>query len=207
MSWTTVIIIINVAVSYMGFQDPNFKHRLMMNPVAILNNRQWYRTITSGFIHANWMHLGFNMFTFYFFGSTVEYIFAGLKGDLGGIYFISFYLLGIVISDLPSLIKHKDHPHYNSLGASGGVAAIVFCSILFYPTNDICLYGFLCLPGFILGVLYLIYSYTKGKDMSDNINHDAHLIGAIFGLIFSVLIEPHVLAGFIEQVGQWGIFR
>lgn len=206
MSWTIVIIIANVVISYMGFQNPALQYKLTMNPVAILRNGQWYRVISSGFVHSNWAHLGFNMFTFYFFGRLVEQIFIALKGDLGGIYFVVFYLLGIVISDLPSLIKHKDHPNYNSLGASGGVAAVVFCSILFFPTNDICLYGFICIPGFILGVIYLIYSYTKGKTISDNVNHDAHLIGAVFGLVFSVAMEPRVLASFIQQIAEWNPF-
>ncbi|WP_422360914.1 rhomboid family intramembrane serine protease [Reichenbachiella sp.] len=206
MSWTIIIIIVNVAVSYMGFQNHNLQYKLTMNPVAILRHGQWYRVVTSGFIHSNWAHLGFNMFTFYFFGRLVEQIFIALKGNLGGIYFVVFYLLGIVISDLPSLLKHKDHPHYNSLGASGGVAAVVFCSILFFPMEEICLYGFICLKGFILGALYLIYSYTKGKQISDNVNHDAHLIGAVFGLVFSVMIEPRVLGSFIKQISEWNPF-
>lgn len=206
MSWTTLIIIANVVISYMAFQNPVLQYKLTMNPVAILRQGQWYRVVTSGFIHSNWTHLAFNMFTFYFFGRLVEQIFTALKGSQGGIYFVGFYILGIVISDLPSLLKHKENPHYNSLGASGGVAAVVFCSILFFPTNDICLYGFLCIPGFILGVLYLIYSYTKGKSMSDNVNHDAHLIGAVFGLVFSVMMEPRVLASFIQQIADWNPF-
>lgn len=207
MSWTVVIIIANVIISYLGFQNPALQSKLTMNPVAVLNQKQWYRTVTSGFIHSNWTHLAFNMFTFYFFGRLVEQIFMALKGELGGIYFVVFYLLGIVISDLPSLIKHRHHPHYHSLGASGGVAAVVFCSILFFPTNDICLYGFICIPGFILGVIYLIYSYTKGRNISDNINHDAHLIGAVFGLVFSVIMEPRVLSSFIEQIAGWRVFN
>ncbi|UXX80446.1 rhomboid family intramembrane serine protease [Reichenbachiella carrageenanivorans] len=206
MSWTVVIIIANVVVSYLGFQNPSLQYKLTMNPVAILRQGQWYRVITSGFIHSNWTHLAFNMFTFYFFGRLVEQIFAALKGSQGGIYFILFYILGIVISDLPSLLKHKNNPHYNSLGASGGVAAVVFCSILFFPTNPICLYGFICIPGFILGVIYLIYSYTKGKNMSDNVNHDAHLIGAVYGLVFSVIMEPRVLASFVQQISEWEVF-
>ncbi|SMD34857.1 Rhomboid family protein [Reichenbachiella faecimaris] len=206
MSWTIVIIIANVVVSYLGLQNHNLQYKLTMNPVAVLRQGQWYRVVTSGFIHSNWAHLGFNMFTFYFFGQLVEQIFTALKGDLGGIYFVVFYLLGIVISDLPSLLKHKDHPHYNSLGASGGVAAVVFCSILFFPTNNICLYGFICIPGFILGAIYLIYSYTKGKQLSDNVNHDAHLIGAVFGLVFSLIMEPRVMASFIQQIAEWNPF-
>lgn len=203
MSWTLLIIVVTVIVSYRGIQDPALQYRMTMNPVAILNHGQWYRVITSGFIHSNWGHLFFNMFTLYFFGRTVEYTFEAIKGNTGGIWFVTFYLLGIVISDLPSLVKHKDHTHYHSLGASGGVSAVVFSSILFYPTDNICLYGFICFPGFLLGALYLIYSYTKGRQMADHVNHDAHLFGAIFGLVFSVILEPGVLLGFAAQMADY----
>lgn len=207
MSLTLIIIILTVVVSYSSFQNPSQRYRLMFNPVHITEHKQWYRLITSGFIHSNWVHLGFNMFTFYFFGGLVEQVFLSLKGSLGSVYFVAFYLLAIIVSDLPSLIKHKGNLHYNSLGASGGVAAMVFSSILFFPTNPICLYGFVCIPGFILGGVYVVYSYLKGKDMSDNVNHDAHLIGAVFGLVFTIILRPSVLMEFVEQISNWSIFN
>ena len=205
MSITIILIIITVAISMAAMNNPELKHKLMMNPVQVRQG-QWYRMVTSGFIHANWIHLGFNMFTFYFFGRLVEYIFQVLKGGNGTIYYIVFYLLGIVISDALSLFKHGNNPRYNSLGASGGVAAVVFASILFFPTESICLYGFICVPGFILGAFYLIYSYMKGDTLSDNVNHDAHLVGAVFGLIFSVVLDPGVLLRFFEQIADWQPF-
>lgn len=203
MSLTTIVIIITVAVSATSFNKPQL-HKLMMNPVAILDHGQWYRLITSGFVHSNWMHLGFNMFTFYFFGRNVEIIFAERFGGSAGLFFIGFYLLGIVISDLPSVFKHKGNAYYNSLGASGGVAAIVFASIMYFPTQNLYLmfipFG---IPGFILGAFYLIYSYMKGKTLSDNINHDAHLFGAVYGIVFCVIIDPSVLKLFFVQIGNW----
>ncbi|UXP33529.1 rhomboid family intramembrane serine protease [Reichenbachiella agarivorans] len=206
MSITLVLIIITVAISYYSFQNTSMQYKLMMNPVRITEDKQWYRLISSGFVHSNWTHLGFNMFTFFFFGRLVERIFIALKGEAGIFYFIGFYILAIILSDLPSLFKHRGNPRYNSLGASGGVSAMVFSSILFFPTNDICLYGFICIPGFILGVLYLIYSYMKGKNMSDNVNHDAHIYGAIFGLVFSVIMEPGVLQSFVAEIANWRPF-
>lgn len=202
ISLTVILIVINVVVSYAAFQNPSLNYKLINNPVAVKNG-QWYRMLTSGFIHGNWAHLGFNMFTLYFFGQNVEYTFFALKGEMGTVYFIVFYLLAIVASDVITVIKHRDNPGYNSLGASGGVSAIVFCSIMFYPTESICLYGFICLPGFILGSVYLVYSYMKSDSFSDNINHDAHLYGALFGLLFSVMIDPSVLAHFFVQIGEW----
>jgi len=203
LSLTILIIIGTAIVSYLSFQNDDLYRKLIMNPVAVTKHGQWYRMITSGFIHANLPHLAFNMFTLYFFGRNVEYIFQYHQGPLGSIYFIIFYISAIVISDLVTVYKNKDNGYYNSLGASGGVSAIVFCSILFYPTDDICMYGFICLPGFILGIFYLIYSYMKSDSFSDNINHDAHLYGALYGLVFSVIIYPNVLSEFFRQVMNW----
>lgn len=192
-------------ISMSAFNNPQLMNRLIMNPVAVRRG-QWYRMITSGFIHSNWVHLGFNMFTLYFFGRNVEYIFSAVKGAEGSLYFIIFYILGIIVSDLLSVIKQGQNVYYNSLGASGGVAATVFASILFFPTESICLYGFICLPGFLLGAFYLIYSYMKGETMSDNVNHDAHIVGALFGLVFSVLMQPSVLLRFVQQIAEYRPF-
>ncbi|MFY0626250.1 MAG: rhomboid family intramembrane serine protease [Reichenbachiella sp.] len=205
MSITLIIIIATVLISMSAMKDPALQYKLIMNPVAVRHG-QWYRMVTSGFIHSNWAHLGFNMITLFFFGQNVEHIFQAVKGSSGGIYFVAFYILSIIISDLVSVFKHKDNPRYNSLGASGGVSAIVFSSILFFPTESICLYGFICLPGFILGGIYIVYSYLKGQNLSDNVNHDAHLFGAVFGLVFSVMIDPGVLMRFVRQIAEWNPF-
>jgi membrane associated rhomboid family serine protease len=141
-----------------------------------------------------------------FFGQNVEYIYGRIAGDNGVWLFLALYVGAIIISDLPNYFKHKNSPGYNSLGASGGVSAVVFVSILFMPLNDICLYGFICIPGFILGVLYIIYSYYQGRTMSDNINHQAHLVGALFGIIFSLIVQPSAFMSFISQISSYTIF-
>jgi len=189
-----------------GWKNPSLQNKLMMNPYAFTRSGQYYRLITSGFVHANWTHLGFNMFTFYFFGGLIEQLYGYILGPSGGLYYMALYLLGIIISDIPSIIKYKELPHYNSLGASGGVAAIVFSSIMFLPTNKIYLFGIIGIPGFILGTIYLMYSYYEGKRMSGNVNHDAHLIGAVFGIIYSVYLQPSVLIEFFEQVVNYRFF-
>jgi membrane associated rhomboid family serine protease len=141
------------------------------------------------------------MFTFYFFGRVVEQFLAFKYGSTtGGIIFILFYLLGIIIADIPTYLKHQDNSYYRALGASGGTAATVFASIIILPLADICLFGILCLPGFILGALFLIYSYTKGKQDSDGINHDAHLYGALFGIVFILIVSPESFGNFIDQI-------
>ena len=146
------------------------------------------------------------MFTFFFFGDAVERVFDQLLGDSGGITYALLYLSAIVVSDLPVAFKNKDNPGYNSLGASGAVSAVVFCSILFFPVNNICLYGLLCLPGFILGLIYIIYSYYQGKNMAGNINHEAHLYGALYGLVFGLVIYPGAGPAFVDQILNYKFF-
>ena len=203
MSITVIIIIITVGVSFYAWRQPQILNGFLMNPYMITKRGQYYRLITSGFVHGNHMHLLFNMFSFYFFGSAVEMLFAYIFGSTGNVYFILLYGLAIIVSDLPTLFKHQSNPGYNSLGASGGVSAVIFAFILFLPLEDICFYGVLCFPGFILGAVYVIYSYYQSKRSRDRINHDAHLYGALFGLVFCVVLYPASLGLFIEQISKW----
>jgi membrane associated rhomboid family serine protease len=200
ISITLILIIATVVVSMMAFNNPTIFQKGLMNPYMVFQKKEWYRMISSGFLHGGYAHLGFNMFTFFWFGNTVEAEFRYKLGGQGVLIYVLFYLSAIVVSDLPVAIKNRNNPRYNSLGASGAVSAMVFASILYFPLNDICLYAILCLPGFILGVLYVVYSYYSGKQMNDNINHEAHLYGALYGLIFGLVIYPEAGATFFEQV-------
>ncbi|WP_333820681.1 rhomboid family intramembrane serine protease [Ohtaekwangia sp.] len=203
---TYIIIGITVVISFLGYSNQSMMQNLIMNPYMINRKQQYYRFITSGFIHADHMHLFFNMFSLYFFGRTMEYIFNMLFGASGGYYFLALYLLGIIVSDIPSYLKHRNHPQYNALGASGGVASVIFASILFLPLQKIYIY-FVPIPGVIAGVGYILFSWYQGRKANDNINHDAHLYGALFGLFFCVIIYPEVLPNFIEQIQNWQEYR
>ena len=207
MSITIILIILTVAASIYSWNHQDIYQKWMMNPYAVVHKKQYYRLITSGFIHNGYVHLGFNMITLYFFGDVIEQIFQYYYGGSGTFYYLLLYFMGMVIADLPTLYKNRNNPNYNSLGASGAVSAVVFSSILFNPTAKICLFlPLLCLPGFIFGTLFLVYSYFQGKKMADNINHDAHLYGALFGVIFSIIIEPGVIMSFFDQVLNYKIF-
>ncbi|RIW16978.1 rhomboid family intramembrane serine protease [Algoriphagus lacus] len=207
LSLTTIIIGITAVTSILAFNRYEMLDRWMFMPYRIKNRGQWDRFILSGFIHKDYMHLLFNMFTFYFFGGVVEMFLRYKFGVLaGGILFVVFYLLGIIISDIPTYKKYQKDSHYRALGASGGTAATVFASIVIMPLSDICLFAIICLPGFILGVLFLIYSYVKGKEGQDNINHDAHLYGAIFGIIFILILSPSSAGMFVEQIKDFRLF-
>ncbi|MEN7549068.1 rhomboid family intramembrane serine protease [Rapidithrix thailandica] len=206
-SFNLVLIIIIVAISLYTGNRPALLQKLMMNPYRIVHNKEYYRMLSSGFIHGGMAHLFFNCFTLYFFGSLMERIFNQLFGPLGTLYYLLLFILGVVISDIPTLVKHKNNFHYNSLGASGGVSAVVFASIIFNPLGEI--YLFLIpfgIPGFILGLVYLIYSYYQSKNSSDHINHDAHFFGALFGVAYSVILYPSVIPHFFRELSRWTFF-
>lgn len=203
---TYIIIAVTTVISLYAFQSPAVLASLMMNPYATHRKQQYYRFITSGFIHKDHMHLLWNMFSFYFFGTAIEREFQALFGQAGPLYFIALYMLAIVASDIPTYFKHRDNPAYNSLGASGGVSAVIFAFIIFEPLADICLYFALCMPGFILGALYIIYSWYQGRRSADNINHDAHLYGALFGFIFCVIVAPSSIGNFLDELTRWRLF-
>ena len=202
LNTTTWILIITIATSFFAWNRSDIYQKWILNPYHIKHHRQYWRFLTSGFVHLNYIHLFFNMFALFFFGQHVAYYF-GPKGD---ILMVVLYLMGIIVSDIPTYLKYQDMPNYNSLGASGGVAAVVFSSIMFDPLNPIYIMFIpIGIPGFVLGALYLIYSYYQGKRMSDNINHDAHLFGAIFGLAFTVVLRPNVVVSFVEQISNWSL--
>jgi membrane associated rhomboid family serine protease len=204
---TFIIIGITVAASFLAWKRTELFGRLMMNPYAISHKGEYFRFVTSGLIHKDHMHLLLNMFSFYFFGLAVERVFYEVFGALGGIYFVILYVIAIVVSDLPTYLKNKDNPGYNSLGASGAVSAVIFAYIIFQPLQLICLYIALCMPGFIMGSLYIIFSYYQGRKANDNINHDAHLYGALFGLVFCAVLYPQSIPQFVEQIKNWEFLK
>ncbi|GAB4005801.1 rhomboid family intramembrane serine protease [Spirosoma sp. KCTC 42546] len=207
MSITLIIIVITVLISIAAWNNYNLMDRLIMNPYRVASRGEYYRLITSGFLHADWGHLFFNMLSFYFFGGFIEQLFNYLFASSGPIYLVGFYLAAILVSDIPTLLKHKNDPGYNSLGASGGVSAIIFAAILFRPLTPIYLFFIpIGIPGFIFGPLYLAYSYYESRRGAGNINHDAHFYGALFGILFMVIVYPQVLPDFFEQIAGWRLF-
>ena len=206
MSVTLIIIIVTALISFMAWRNESLMSAWILNPYQAANRGQYYRLLTSGFLHADWGHLIFNMLTLYFFGGSIERLFGALFGAAGPVYLIGFYLAGIIVASIPTLLRHRNNPGYNSLGASGGVSSLLFAAIMFSPLTSVCLYFTLCIPGFIFGVLYLAYSYYESRQGRGNINHDAHLYGALFGVVFMILVYPQVLPRFIEQLAGWQLF-
>jgi membrane associated rhomboid family serine protease len=206
MTPTNIIVAVTVVLSFMAFSNPDLTRKFIFNPYAINKRKQYYRFITSGFLHNDHMHLIFNMISLYFFGAGVEFIFSQVFGTLGPIYFVTLYILGIIVSDIPTYFKHQNNPGYNALGASGGVSSVVFAFILFLPLHKIDLFFFVPIPGFILGALYIFYSWYSSRKANDNINHDAHLYGALFGLVFCIVLYPQAVPDFFKQLSGWKAF-
>lgn len=204
---TTILLIITVGTSIWAWNNNNIMRKWIFNPYITYHHRQYYRFLTSGFLHKDYIHLIFNMFVFWMFGRPVEYTFMGAYGVIEGrLLFLGLYLLGIILADLPTLIKHKDHQYYNALGASGGVSAVLFSFVIFYPAEDLCLYGLLCLPGILWAVLYLVYSFYMGRKGADQINHDAHLAGGVFGILYTIIAVPGTLMAFFRQLADVSLF-
>jgi membrane associated rhomboid family serine protease len=201
LSLTVIIIIITVLASLYAWNNQTVMSNWMMNPYRTDQRKEYWRFITSGLIHNDYMHLFFNMFTLYFFGKILEW-------QLGPTLFVILYVVGIIVSDVPTFFKNKRNPYYNSLGASGGVSAIVFASILLRPLSPLYLFFIpVPIPGFIFGAIYMFYSYYQAERGGDNINHDAHLYGALFGILFTIIALPSALPNFFEQVSNWNLFN
>lgn len=197
MSITIILIAITVLVSIMAINNSKTMSDLWLFPALMKNNpAQLYRLISSGFVHADYAHLAFNMLTFYFFGKALETI-------MSLPLFIVFYLSAIIVANIPSFLKEQNRPQYRSLGASGGVAAVLFAVIYLAPWGEI---GILILPGLripniVFAILYLGYTIYMSKRDKQHINHNAHLWGALYGLVFMlVVIDQTHGKMFINQI-------
>lgn len=192
MPVASIIFVFTLITSIYAFNDRQLMGNFIFHPYSVSKGIRPYTFITSGLIHADWMHLFFNMFTFYFFAFKLEVM-------IGHWQFGLLYFLGLVLSDVPSLIKHKDNYGYQSLGASGAISAVLFSYILFEPTT-LLLVMFIPMPAVLFAVLYLYYSWYMSKKGQDNIGHDAHFFGALTGLIFTVIFVPGIIPNFIQKL-------
>ena len=201
-SLTLVIVAVTVLVSWRAFNDHNLLERLILWPPAVERRKQYDRLLGYGFVHADWMHLLFNMITLWSFGTAVERAFSQMITPAG---YVLFYLSAIVVSILPTYISHRRDPNYRSLGASGGVSAVLFSFILFDPWSTLIIFPIpLPIPAFLVAVLYVGYSIWMDRRGGGNVNHSAHLWGAAYGVLFTVLLEPRILGHFVQTLLRTG---
>lgn len=195
---TLILIAVTVLVTWLAFNNPRLLDRLILWPPAIDRKRQYDRLLTHGFIHADWQHLLFNMITLFFFGRFAEQVIGAMIGPVG---FVLFYLSAIVIAILPTYLRHRHDAQYRSLGASGAVSAVLFAFILVNPWSLIFVF-FLPVPAILYGVFYVGYSFWMDRQGGDTTNHSAHLSGAIYGVLFMLLMEPRVAGVFLERLAS-----
>jgi membrane associated rhomboid family serine protease len=190
----SVIFAITLITSLIAFYNHNLLGKMMLHPYSVSRGKGLYTLITSGLIHRDTMHLLFNMLSYYFFAFQLEMV-------IGHWQFGLLYIVSLVLSDMPSVLKNKENYSYYSLGASGAISAVIFGAILYFPLAKM---GLLILPilipAYVFGILYLIYCTYASKYSRDNINHDAHLYGALSGLMITILLNPPVLPSFIQQI-------
>lgn len=196
---TNILVAITVAISMPMMQNRQGQMALIFHPVSIKQNKQYHRFLTSGFIHANGLHLAINMFVLWSFGNAIEkFYYPAALGEPVIVKFLILYLGGIVVASIPSYFRHQNDPQYLALGASGGVAAVVFACILFAPWQNLYLWGAIPLPQILAGAGYLYYSWYQDKNSNDNIGHMAHFSGAIWGFVVTIVMRPDLLQRFVK---------
>jgi membrane associated rhomboid family serine protease len=198
MTVTIVLIAITSVISYFAFSNARLMDALIFWPPAITRGGQVHRFLSYGLVHADFAHLLFNMITLFFFGSIMERLFAPYIGVMG---FVGFYLGGLLVAILPAYLRHRNDPNYRSLGASGAVSAVLFAYILIEPWALLLVFV-VPVPAIVFGVLYVAYTIWAERRGGDNINHTAHLWGAVYGVLFTLVMEPRVAGLFVQRLLQ-----
>lgn len=206
-SYTLLLIVVTVAISLYAYENRNLLERLSHKPYAVAHSRsEYHRLLSHAFVHADLIHLLFNMMVLYYFGEFLEAHFAQDYGQKGLYYFVLLYFGGALFSCIPSQVRQRNNPHYSSIGASGATSALVFAMIGLYPTESSM--GFLFIPvrmpSIVFGVIYLALEYFLSKRGGTNIAHDAHIFGALYGFAFVMLIDKDNFQHFIYQLQHWG---
>lgn len=195
-----LMLVISIGiVSYMSFTNSNLFNNLLFSPYVILSEKQWYRFLTSAWVHGDFMHLFVNLFVLYSFGDFLEYTFKNWFGE-GILQYLLLFIGSVIIAHIPTFLKEKDNYNYSSVGASGGVSGVLFASIIIQPLQPLYLFALIPIPGIMFGVLYLFYTQRMATKATDNINHEAHLWGAIGGMLILVILNPTVIGQFLKQL-------
>lgn len=197
---TIMLAIIISLVSILSFSNREVVRQFQFNAFQIVHKNQYYRLLSHVLIHANWEHLLVNMIVLWSFGSVVEHFFQMNFGANSRYYYLLLFVGSALVSVIWSLIKERNNPYYNAVGASGAVSAVLFAAIFFNPWESVYFFGILPIPGIIFGVLYLYYSYYMSRKKLDNIGHEAHFLGAIAGFCMPILLRPSLFLEFVNML-------
>lgn len=196
-----IIIAITVIVSILAWNQQDLFSKLKFNPYITKERKEYWRLVSYGLIHADWVHLLVNMFVLYSFGNLVTQYFELLFPGRSVFYYLILYIGGLLMASAPGFGRHKNNPYYNAVGASGAVSAVLFSSIVFNPMNKIYLFFFpIGIPAVVFGILYLIYSVYMDKKGKDNVGHDAHFWGGVFGFLVTIALKPGLFLHFINEI-------
>lgn len=200
---TIIIIIITVLVSVNAFNNPDVKFKMLFSPFKVKNNNEFYRFFSHMLIHGDYLHLFFNMFVLYSFGQIMEHSLVLSYGTAGLIHYVILYVVGGFVAGIWPYQRNHDNVHYMSLGASGAVSAVLFASILWYPNGGIYLMFIpFEIPSWLFGFLYLGFEFYMSKKGKSNVAHDAHFGGAVFGIVYILLINFDKGGEFLKLVGN-----
>ena len=194
---TYIILGLTVVVSFLCFNNRELFMKLALIPYRVVKDNEWYRMVSHGFVHADMGHLVVNMFTFWSFGAYMERLFQYV--GFGKWAFLLLYFGGMIVASFYDLAKHRGNPYYVSIGASGAVSAVLFASIFFDPWGKILFFGVLPIPGLLFGILYLVYCQYMNRRGGDNINHNAHFYGAVYGFLLPALLRPGLISVFLSH--------
>jgi len=201
ISLTLIIVIVTSIVSYRAFNSPTMMAKWMFIPYQVKGYREYYRVISHGFIHGDLMHLVFNMFSLYSFGELLEYALGSLRTPMQGyLLYLLIYLGGIVVATLPSMLKHGDNPAYRSVGASGGVSSILMATMMLFPDASIGFFFFIPMKAYIAIPVFFLIEHLMQRSGKTGIAHDAHMGGALFGLLSILAIDPQCLTRLMAAI-------
>jgi membrane associated rhomboid family serine protease len=195
---TFALISIICVVSIVSFYNQALMSRFQFSAFQVYHRKQYYRLVSHAFLHANWEHLIVNMIVLFSFGSVVERYFQYYFGSQGNNYYLLLFFGSVIFSSLWSLYHEKNNFYYSAVGASGAVSAVLFAAIFFDPWSSIYFFGILPIPGIIFGGLYLYYSWYMSRKKLDNVGHDAHFLGALFGFFLPMIIRPSLFMNFLD---------
>ncbi len=206
---TYIIIGATVLVSILCFRSAALFNALSLKPFRVFENREWWRVATHGFVHGDYAHLLVNMLVFWSFGGYIEKLFGHLhqigEAGHGPINYLLLYFGGMLVATIPDLVRNRHNPLYTSIGASGAVSAVIFCSIFFDPWGKVYFFGVLPLPGIVFGAFYLWYEQYMARRGGDRVNHHAHIWGAVYGFLFPLLVNASFFGDFVQRlIPRWG---
>lgn len=200
MSINLLLLVSIGVVSYFAFSNNTLFNQLLFRPYTIVREQQWYRFLTSAWVHGGYFHLFVNLFVLYGFGNVLENYFTLWFEGAGKLLYLLLFLISVVLSHISTYVKNLDNYTYASVGASGGVSGVLFATILLEPLRNLYLFALIPIPGIVFGILYLIYSQRMASNSNDNINHEAHFYGALAGMLVLVIAKPAVVPAFFEQL-------